>query len=67
MTATIVPPNTTPARPTAGPIPITRLVKVEMRKMFDTRSGFWMLVILGIYGLHEPKLCRTIDTKQDVF
>ncbi len=51
MTATIVPPNTTPARPTAGPIPITRLVKVEMRKMFDTRSGFWMLVSIGVLSV----------------
>ena len=51
MTATIVPPNTTPARPTAGPIPITRLVKVEMRKMFNTRSGLWMLVSIGVLSV----------------
>jgi len=52
MTATIVPPATTteaaPVRRTARPIPITRLVKVELRKMFTTRSGFWMLVSIGV-------------------
>ena len=48
MTATIVPPATTPARSSAEPIPITRLVKVELRKMFNTRSGFWMLISIGV-------------------
>lgn len=36
-----------PARRTTRPIPTTRLVKVELRKMFNTRSGFWMLVSIG--------------------
>ena len=51
MTATIVPPATTEAasvRRSARPIPTTRLVKVELRKMFSTRSGFWMLVSIGV-------------------
>lgn len=51
MTATTVPPVTTGAktpRRTARPIPLARLVKVELRKMFTTRSGFWMLVSIGI-------------------
>ncbi len=48
MTATIVSPASTPARRTAPPIPTTRLVKVELRKMFTTRSGFWMLVSIGV-------------------
>ena len=52
MTATIVPPATTteaaPVRRTARPIPTMRLVKVELRKMFNTRSGFWMLISIGI-------------------
>ena len=50
MTATIIPPDTIeaePARRTAQPIPATRLVKVELRKMFNTRSGFWMLISIG--------------------
>ena len=51
MTATIVPPDTIeaePARRTAQPIPTSRLVKVELRKMFNTRSGFWMLISIGV-------------------
>ena len=51
MTATIVPPATTPARRTAQPIPITRLTKVELRKMFNTRSGFWMLISIGVLSV----------------
>ena len=55
MTATIVPPASTteaaPVRRTARPIPITRLVKVELRKMFNTRSGFWMLVSIGVLSV----------------
>ena len=50
MTATITSPDTivaAPARRIVRPIPITRLVKIELRKMFTTRSGFWMLVSIG--------------------
>ena len=55
MTATIVPPATTreaaPVRRTARPIPATRLVKVELRKMFNTRSGSWMLISIGVLSV----------------
>jgi ABC-type transport system involved in multi-copper enzyme maturation permease subunit len=52
MSTTITLPAATtqaePARRTAQPIPTTRLVKVELRKMFNTRSGFWMLISIGV-------------------
>ncbi len=33
-------------------VPFTRLVRVELRKSYDTRAGFWLLVsILGVVGL----------------
>ncbi len=54
MTATIVPPDTieaAPARRIVRPIPTTRLVKIELRKMFNTRSGFWMLVSIGVLSV----------------
>jgi len=55
MTATIVPTASTteaaPARRSALPIPTTRLVNVELRKMFNTRSGFWMLVSIGVLSV----------------
>jgi hypothetical protein len=34
-------------RRTGTPLPLTRLVSVELRKNFDTRSGLWLLVSLG--------------------
>ena len=37
------------ARPSYSPIPFRRVLSVELRKMFDTRSGFWLM--LGIVGL----------------
>jgi ABC-type transport system involved in multi-copper enzyme maturation permease subunit len=40
-----------PARRTVRPIPTSRLVTIELRKMFDTRSGFWMLVSIGVLAV----------------
>ncbi len=34
--------------PDVRPIPARRVVGVELRKMFDTRSGFWMLMSIAI-------------------
>ena len=38
-------------RRTFGRIPLSRVVRVELRKMFDTRSGFWLIASIGITGL----------------
>lgn len=35
----------------APPVPMTRLVRVELRKMFDTRSGFWLMMSMAILAL----------------
>jgi hypothetical protein len=35
-------------RAVAKPIPFTRVTSVELRKMFDTRSGFWMMASIAI-------------------
>ena len=32
-------------------VSLTRVVRVELRKMFDTRSGFWLIASIGITGL----------------
>jgi hypothetical protein len=32
-------------------IPLTRIIGVELRKMFDTRSGFWLMTSIGITAL----------------
>ena len=41
------------ARRTAAdrPIPLARVVEVELRKMFDTRAGFWLMASIGILSL----------------
>ena len=58
MTATTVSPTTStditasvPVRRPDSSIPTVRLIKVELRKMFDTRSGFWMLVSIGVLSV----------------
>lgn len=38
-------------RPEPAPIPMSRVVGVELRKMFDTRSGFWLMTSIGITAL----------------
>lgn len=48
--------TSTPERSTSAtvqlqPIPMSRIVTVELRKMFDTRSGFWLLMSIGITSL----------------
>ncbi|WP_404380437.1 ABC transporter permease subunit [Knoellia locipacati] len=35
-------------RTVARPIPLTRITAVELRKMFDTRSGFWLIASIAI-------------------
>lgn len=65
MSATTTTPSTTPGTtpaarvrtgrrtdlPPIAPIPLGRVVRVELRKMFDTRSGFWLIASIGITGL----------------
>jgi ABC-2 type transport system permease protein len=43
--------RTTARRTEIAPIPLTRVVRVELRKMFDTRSGFWLIASIAITGL----------------
>jgi len=46
MTTTLTPPPLDVSA--TAPTPFTRLVRLEWRKMMDTRSGFWMLLCTGI-------------------
>jgi hypothetical protein len=41
----------TDRRTEVTPISLRRVVRVELRKMFDTRSGFWLIASIGITGL----------------
>lgn len=40
-----------PVREPLAPIPMPRIVKVELRKMFDTRAGFWLVASIAITSL----------------
>ena len=43
--------NVPQARAVPRPVPMTRVVSVELRKMFDTRSGFWLMASIVIASL----------------
>lgn len=51
MSTTIATPTATTGTTPHPPIPMTRLVSVELRKMFDTRSGAWLLGSVGILAV----------------
>jgi ABC-2 type transport system permease protein len=54
MTATTISPQTTviaPDRQAVRTIPTSRLIKSELRKMFNTRSGSWMLISIGLLSV----------------
>lgn len=40
-----------PAKPAPSRIPMSRIVGVEFRKSFDTRSGFWLMASIGILAI----------------
>jgi ABC-type Na+ efflux pump permease subunit len=54
MTATTIEPTNGAVRERRTPfkqIPLSRVVRVELRKMFNTRSGFWLIASIAITGL----------------
>jgi ABC-2 type transport system permease protein len=48
---TIAPNNVCAPAPVIQGVPLTRVTQVELRKMFDTRSGFWLLASIAITAL----------------
>jgi ABC-2 type transport system permease protein len=38
-------------RPTQSGVPLSRITTTELRKMLDTRSGFWLMASIGILAL----------------
>jgi ABC-type transport system involved in multi-copper enzyme maturation permease subunit len=50
--ATTVPDATSRLRRTVAPaLPLSRIVRVELRKMFDTRSGFWLMASIVLLSV----------------
>ncbi len=67
-TAVATPTATDVARPNrqhAG-IPFTRLMAVELRKMFDTRSGFWLMASVVILSVLASGAVLLFGDKGDV-
>jgi ABC-2 type transport system permease protein len=50
MTATVIDP-VRDQRADVYPVPLARVINVELRKMFDTRSGFWLMASIVISAL----------------
>lgn len=50
-TAPVTPRHTDRTRPIPAPIPFRRVLNVELRKIFDTRSGFWLMASIVILSV----------------
>ena len=50
MTAVVIDP-VREQRADVHPVPLSRVINVELRKMFDTRSGFWLMASIVITAL----------------
>lgn len=50
MTAVVIDP-VREQRTDVSKVPLSRVIKVELRKMFDTRSGFWLMASIVITAL----------------
>jgi ABC-2 type transport system permease protein len=50
MTAIVIDP-VSDQRADVYPVPLSRVINVELRKMFDTRSGFWLMASIVITAL----------------
>ena len=59
MTAATLDLSGTPA------IPFHRLVRVELRKSYDTRAGFWLLAVIGLLVLAAEIIVLAVVTTQD--
>ncbi len=44
-------PDVVRRRPAPSPTPFARVLRVELRKMFDTRSGFWLMASIVILSV----------------
>jgi ABC-2 type transport system permease protein len=45
--------------------PFHRLVRVELRKSYDTRAGFWLLAVIGLLVLAAEVIALAVTTTQD--
>ena len=50
---------------TTRPTPFSRLVRVELRKSYDTRASFWLLVVIGLIVLATEVIVLIVTTVND--
>lgn len=47
------------------PVPFARLVKVELRKSYDTRAGLWLLIVTAALTMLAMAIVLAVTTTQD--
>ena len=65
VTAPVTPRAPGPSGPSTR-VPFGRLVDVELRKMFDTRSSFWLLASIGIVAVGAVAMVLAFGPTGDV-
>jgi ABC-type transport system involved in multi-copper enzyme maturation permease subunit len=63
--------STVPLVPAATPptrrgIPLARIVTLELRKMLDTRSGFWTMASIGLVSLTTTAMVILFGDREDL-
>jgi ABC-2 type transport system permease protein len=53
-------------RDSTDPVPLSRVTRVELRKMFDTRSGFWLMASIVIAGALTTVLTVLLAPEEDL-
>lgn len=49
----------------SAPIPFHRLVRVELRKSYDTRAGFWLIAVIGLLVVLVEGVVLAVTVVQD--
>lgn len=53
-------------RPVPAPIPFTRVLGVELRKMFDTRAGFWLMASIVISSVIATTITVLVGDRDEL-
>ena len=53
-------------REVPAPIPFTRILGVELRKMFDTRAGFWLMASIVIASAIATVITILVSDREDL-
>lgn len=64
--APAVAPPTPRTRPVPAPIPTSRLLGIELRKMFDTRTGFWLMASIVILSVLATAATIVFAPREDL-